>query len=97
MKRLPKEFYRYFWDTDPSKIRIEKYRIYVAHRLLDWGHGREMRFVLKYCGGTEVMKEILRKRRGLRVRQARFWAELLAVPLNEVESLKPEYHTTWKY
>ncbi len=90
MKALPREFYKYFWDTKPEEIDIEKYDKYVIERILEWGRTADYRWLIAEYGRKRLI-EILVKSRQLSIKSANFLATIWDIPKEEVLCLQPEF------
>lgn len=71
-KKLPKIFYKYFWEIEPSDLDIRKYKFYVIARLLEFGDISTCRFVLSNFSSTDIQK-VVRKSRQISSRTRHFW------------------------
>lgn len=90
MKKLPKSLYKYFWDTDPAGIDLEKSSSYVVVRLMDYGKTEAVKWMRRELG-DEHISEALRVRRGISRRSAIYWARQINMPLEEVKCLQMPY------
>ena len=86
MKRLPPELHRYFWDTDPKKLDINKYRQFVIERILEFGDEHAIRWLRKNFG-DEAIKEVVCESRRISRRTANFWRLILDIPKEKVACL----------
>lgn len=93
MKTLPKQFYKYFWDTDPALIDVEKYQQYVIERVLEWGRTDDLRKLLSLFG-REKLITVLTHSRQLSLRNANFLATIWDVPKERILCLQPEFRRT---
>lgn len=87
MKTLPKEFYKYFWDSDPTTIDVESKAAYVIGRLLQWGRVEELRW-LKQNYGLEALKVVVRRSRELSAKHGAFFSLIYDIPPEEVLCLR---------
>ena len=78
MKKLPKEFKQYFWDVDFEKVNPEKSAQYIIFRLLNKGNDKAIRWLFKTYP-KDLIKEVVRERRGFSAKTANFWADLLDI------------------
>ena len=68
---MPKEFQKYFWDTDISKLDTDKHKIYIIERISD--HGDLEAFLwLKKTYPVREIKEIATKSRRVGKRTKNF-------------------------
>lgn len=87
MKTLPKQFYKYFWDTDPATIDVENKSAYVIGRLLQWGRVEELKW-LKQNYGLEALKVVVRRSRELSAKHGNFYSLIYDIPPEEVLCLQ---------
>lgn len=100
MKKPPTFLKKYFWDIDFDKLNIEKRRIYVLSRILNYGDEKATTWMWKNFKKSEI-KNILSNFRGLSQKSANFWALILNLPKEKVLCLKirssKEPKTIWPY
>lgn len=94
-KKLPKRFYKYFWDTDPGKVSPVKNPVYVISRMLDKGGIDAVRWVLRTFNKS-VIKKTFQVVSDFSPRIGNFWQMMLNIPKGEVACLKPRYQKTRK-
>ena len=87
IKKPPAFLKQYFWDIDFKKLDLEKRRIYVLSRILDYGDEKAMDWMWKNFKKTEI-KNILSNFRCLSQKSANFWALMLNLPKENVLCLK---------
>ena len=87
MKKLPESLKKYFWDVEFEKIALEKRRVYVLRRILEYGDEEAVSWMWKNFKKSEI-KNVLSNYRGYSQKSANFWALLLNVPSEEVLCLK---------
>lgn len=97
---LPEHLRRYFWDVSFEKIDVEKRRVFVLKRVLEYGDEEAVRWMWKHFKKSEV-KDVLSHFRGFSRKSANYWATVLEVPKEEVLCLKKhsseEPKTIWPY
>lgn len=71
-KKLPVLFYRYFWDTEPKKLDIQRHRYYVIRRIFEYGNIPALSWLFKRYR-KPVLKQAL-KGRDLSLRTRTFWS-----------------------
>jgi len=100
MKKLPDFLNKYFWDAEFGKIDLQKRRVYVLRRILEYGDERAVAWMWKNFKQSEIRND-LSKFRGYSRKSANFWALLLDVPKEEVLCLKKlsskEQKRIWSY
>ena len=90
MRKLPQFLKEYFWDVEFEKIDLEKRRVYVLRRILDYGDETAVSWLRKNFTESEI-KNILLKFRGLSLKSANFWAVILDVSKRKVKCLQKPY------
>ena len=95
MGRLPEFLKKYFWDVDFEDIDLEKRRIYVLRRLLDYGDEEAIQWMWKNFTESEI-KDILHNYRGLSLKSANFWAVIVNVKKEDVKCLNRFFRETRK-
>jgi hypothetical protein len=90
MKQLPISLWRFFWDTDASKIDAEKNAHYVIARLMDYGHTKDIVW-MKGEYGEQMIKDVLRNNRGISAKSANYWSKILGLSEKEVPCLNKPY------
>ena len=97
---LPKEFYKFFWDIDATKLNPGEHALYVINRLLDKGNLPAARWVLQEFP-KEMIKETFKKRRDFSPWNGVFWSRYLNIPREEMVCLHESYlklrKQTWPY
>ena len=97
---MPKQFYKYFWDTDPATIDVENKAAYVITRLLQWGRVEELKW-LKQNYGLEALKVVVRRSRELSAKHANFYSLIYDIPPEEVLCLQmgslQQPRSAWKH
>lgn len=100
MRTLPKQFYKYFWDTDPSTIDVESKSAYVISRLLQWGRVEELKW-LRQNYGLEALKMVVRRSRELSAKHGNFFSLIYDIPPEEVLCLQmgslQQPESAWKH
>lgn len=100
MRKLPIFLKKYFWDVEFEKINLEKRRIYVLKRILDYGDETAVSWMWKNFTETEI-KNILCNYRGLSFKSANFWAVMVDIKKENVKCLKRRLPkglmTAWPY
>ena len=91
---------KYFWDVEFEKIDLQRRRVYVLKRILDYGNQRAVSWMWKNFERQEI-KDVLHKYRGFSQKSANFWAIILNIPREEVLCLKKRSskapRTFWPY
>ena len=100
MKRLPKFLNKYFWDVEFEKIDLQKRKVYVLRRILEYGDEKAVSWMWKNFKKSEI-RNALSNFRGYSQKSANFWALLLNVPREKVLCLKKhslkEQKRIWPY
>ena len=87
---LPKEFHKFFWDIDATKLDPSQHALYVVNRLLDKGDLEAARWVLKEFP-KDIILETFKKRRDFSPWNGVFWSRYLQIPREEMACLEPSY------
>jgi len=97
---LPKEFYKFFWDTDASTIDPGHNKMYVISRLLDIGNIQALRWLIGTYNTDDIIKTI-KSKRDLSSRSATFWAKFFHINREDVVCLTEPFltqrKTLWQY
>jgi len=100
MRKLPEFLKEYFWDVEFEKIDLEKRRVYVLRRILDYGDKKALSWMWKNFSEEDI-KNILYNYRGLSLKSANFWAVIVGVKKEDVKCLKRRLSkglmTAWPY
>lgn len=86
---------KYFWDVDFVKINLDRRRIYVLRRLLEYGDAKALVWMRKNFSESDI-KNILYNYRGLSFKSANFWAVMVNVKKEDVKCLKRSFRETQK-
>ena len=87
MSRLPEFLKKYFWDTEFENIILEKRRIYVLKRILEYGDEKAVAWMRRNFT-TKEMKNALSNFRGYSQKSANYWALILDMPREKIPCLK---------
>jgi hypothetical protein len=87
MEKLPEFLKKYFWDVQFDDVDLQKRRVYVLRRILEYGDEKAVAWMWKNYKKSEI-KNVLINYRGYSQKSANFWALLLGVPREEVLCLK---------
>ena len=100
MKKLPGFLEKYFWEVNFEKIDLEKRRVYVLKRILEYGDEKAVSWMWKNFTESEI-KNVLYNYRDLSLKSANFWAVIVNVKKEDVKCLKrrlsKELMTAWPY
>ncbi len=88
--KLPKSFKQYFWEVDFNQIDSEESARYIIFRLLDKGDDRAIRWLFKTYP-KELIKTVVKQRRGFSAKKANLWADLLEIDKRKVVCLQKPY------
>lgn len=95
-KRKPPEFLKkYFWDVDFEKIDLQKRRVYVLRRILEYGDEQAIAWMWKNFEKSEI-KNALSNFRGYSQKSASFWAFILNIEKENVKCLNKSFRETQK-
>ncbi len=100
MKNAPKFLKKYFWDVNFEEIDLDRRKIYVLRRIMEYGDEKAISWMWKNFKKPDV-KNALSNFRGYSQKSANFWAFLLNIPKEEVLCLKKrslkEQKRIWPY
>ncbi len=100
MKKLPKFLKKYFWDVEFKNIDLQKRKVFILRRILEYGDERAVAWMWKNFKKSEI-KNVLTNYRGFSEKSANFWALLLGISRGKVACLnKPssrEQKKIWPY
>ena len=65
-----------FWDTDPSKLDLDKHAPYIIERVLDFGRDDEVRWLWSHYNKS-LIKQVVENSRSLRADTKALWSLLL--------------------
>ena len=65
-----------FWDTDPTRIDVEKNAPYIIERILDFGRDSEVRWMYQTYP-KPLIRSVVDNPRMLRPRTKRLWSLIL--------------------
>lgn len=95
MKKLPKFLKEYFWDVEFGKINLEKRKVYVLKRILEYGDEKAVSWMRKNFTEPEI-KNALCNFRGYSLKSANFWAVILNIKKENVKCLNRSFRETQK-
>lgn len=87
MKKLPNFLKKYFWEVEFEKINLQKSKIYILRRILEYGDEKAVIWMRKNFKMSEI-KNALSNFRGYSQKTANFWSIILNIPRKEVLCLK---------
>ncbi|MEW5768079.1 MAG: hypothetical protein AB1797_10745 [bacterium] len=100
MKKLPEFLNKYFWEVEFKNIDLQKRRVYVLRRILEYGDEQAVAWMWNNFKKSEI-KNVLSNFRGYSQKSANYWALILDVPKKKVLCLKKpsskEPRTFWPY
>lgn len=93
MNDFPANLSRYFWDADSSTIDLSRHAPAVIARLLNYGDTEAIRWLNRAYTKTQI-QTVIRNRRELIGKAARYWSKFYDIPEKEVLCLQPEFQKT---
>jgi hypothetical protein len=87
---IPERIQRLFWDTDRKAVDLRTHRVYVIHRIMDYGDPGDVRWMLTMYSPVEII-EVLKKRRGLSRKSGSFWGNHFHISKDEIACLQGPY------
>lgn len=98
--KLPSFLKRYFWDVEFGELDLQKHRLYVLNRILNYGDEKAIAWMWKNFKNSEI-KYALSNFRDFSQKSANFWALILNLPREKVLCLKrlslKEQKRIWPY
>jgi hypothetical protein len=85
----------YFWDVDPDTVDCSVHVVFVIERILESGDEDAIRWLFATYSRTQVV-EVLQSTRRISRRSARFWANVLGVPTQDVSCLSKSFQRTYR-
>ena len=89
MKKLPKFLKKYFWDVEFKKISIDKSRLFILRRILEFGDGKAVQWMSKNFTRNEITKFLSFAR--IDPKSANFWSIILGIKKEKVLCLQKHY------
>lgn len=100
MRKLPKYLSKYFWDVEFEKIDLQRRRVYILKRILEYGDRQAVSWMWKNFKESEI-KETVSNFRGFSQKSANFWAVILNIEKEDVKCLNKSFIETqrqfWPY
>ena len=90
MRKLPIFLKGHFWDCEFKKISLEKNRIYILKRILEYGDKDAVNWMWKHFKKAEI-KNALSNFRGYSKKSANFWAVMLNLKKEDVKCLNRSF------
>ncbi|MBI2611574.1 hypothetical protein HYW54_02390 [Candidatus Gottesmanbacteria bacterium] len=87
---LPKNLYKYFWDTDQNQLDIIKRQDYIIERLLEYGD-LDALFWAKKTYRASVIEDIVKKGKSLSKKSARFYGLLYSINPKDIICLQEDF------
>lgn len=87
MNCLPEFLKEYFWDVKFEELDLEKWRVFILKRIMEYGDDKAVDWMRKNFKKSEI-KDALCNYRGYSRKSANFWASVLDIPKQEVLCLK---------
>lgn len=76
MKTITKQIQPFFWETDLTKIDIEKNKLYIIERILELGDSEATRWLFSNFSLPDI-KKTLEKSRRISKKSKNFWSIFL--------------------
>ena len=87
---IPKYLHKYFWDTNPDKVDVQKDSQDIIFRILNEGDIPAIKWLFKTFS-INAIKESLSERRGFSPRSVNSWSIFLNIPKNQILCLSKSY------
>lgn len=95
MEELPKFLNKYFWDVDFERLNLQRHRVYILKRILEYGDEETVAWMWKNFKKSEI-KDALANFRGYSQKSANFWAVILNIKKEDVRCLNRSLRETQK-
>lgn len=92
MAKLPHQFHRYFWDTDPKKLDIIDKKDYVIKRILEMGDIAALKWLNQTYSRSQLTSTLTTSKQ-ISQKSAQFFSLIYGVDPNRILCLKPEFLT----
>lgn len=92
---LPPAVKRYLWDVDSDAVDPSTHAIFLIERTLESGDEDAIRWLFATYPRDRVV-EVIRSTRRLSRRSAGFWANVLAIPPQDVSCLSTSFRQTYR-
>lgn len=92
VSKLPRRFYRYFWDVDPAKVDLHRSSEFIVKRVLEYGQTNDLRWVTDVYG-ADIIKQVLLKYRDFSRKTGLYWSIIFGLPKKKVKCLQTPYHS----
>jgi len=100
MKKIPKFLKKYFWEIRFKELDLQKCRVYILRRILEYGDEEAVAWLWRNFKKSEI-KNVLFNYRGFTKKSANYWVVVLNLPRENVRCLnKPspkEQKRIWPY
>lgn len=97
---LPDNLKKYFWDTNPEKIDLQKNSFYIAERLLELGDFEGVSWLLQTYG-KDFLKQVVEKSRNLTLKSINFYSLYFKINPKDILCLQEDYRNKhrriWKH
>jgi hypothetical protein len=89
-KSLPKDFDKYFWDTNTSNLSPTRDSTYIVERLLELGDFDELEWVNKNYSKEEISK-IVKNSRRISPKTGNFFSLYYGIPKESLTCMKKRF------
>ena len=86
---LPKFLKKYFWDVDFNKLEVDKSRLFVLRRILEYGDEQAVQWMNNNFSRNEITKLLSFAR--INPQSANYWALVLGIKKENVLCLRKRY------
>jgi hypothetical protein len=97
---LPKYLNRFFWDVDTNNLDVNKYKVFIVERLLEYGDDLAIRWVMRTYP-DDVLIDVIKCTRKISKKTAGFWVRYYNLDEEEVVCLSEHYQNLrsplWKH
>lgn len=97
---LPKNFNRYFWEIDTTKLDTKKRAYYIIERILEYGDTEAVKWMLETYP-KDIIIGVLKTSRALSLKSANYWAIIFNTPTSQILCFSKQFRKTsraiWNY
>lgn len=100
MVKIPKEWYKYFWEVEAEEVDLDDNALYVIGRVLEHGNFDAVRKLRRYYGDHRLRQFLLStKSRVLGKPTMRYWQVILDLSPEECEQISSNRNKNplWPY
>lgn len=97
---LPKNFNRYFWEIDATRLDTKKRAYYIIERILEYGDTDAVKWMFQTYQ-KNIIVDVLKTSRALSLKSANYWTIIFNTPKSHVLCFSKQFRETsrviWNY